>query len=255
MAEILGEQWVLSLTGAMIALFLAGTVKGATGFALPVLAIGLMAMFLPPKIALAGMLLPTLVTNGLQAFRFGIGEADRMLRRYWRLNIVLLVIVALVAQLVIGIPDRLFFSILGLAVTAFALLQIAGVRLSIAPENRVVAQYVVGVIAGITGGLSGVWGPPVIMFFMAMDTEKREMATALGVNFFLGIVTLTIAHLYSGLLNAETLKFSAILTLAAIAGQQLGFRIQDKLDQKKFVALVRWVLLIAGLNLLRRAIF
>ena len=42
---------------------LAGLVKGVTGFAMPLIMISALSSFLTPDLALAGLILPTLVTN------------------------------------------------------------------------------------------------------------------------------------------------------------------------------------------------
>lgn len=51
---------------------LAGLVKGVTGFAMPLIMISALSSFLTPDLALAGLILPTLVTNFSQAFRQGL---------------------------------------------------------------------------------------------------------------------------------------------------------------------------------------
>ncbi|MCF6195281.1 MAG: hypothetical protein L3J50_01160, partial [Emcibacter sp.] len=56
----------------------------------------------------------------------------------------------------------------------------------------------------------------------------------------------------SGLLNAQTLPFSAMLLLPALGGLFLGRRLHDRLDQQRFRRLTLFVLVIVGLNLLRR---
>ncbi len=57
-----------------IALF-AGFVKGAIGFAMPMIMISAFSSFLTPDLALAGLILPTLFTNFSQAFRQGLAAA------------------------------------------------------------------------------------------------------------------------------------------------------------------------------------
>jgi len=69
------DLFVLSLAVGLVA----GMIKGLVGFAMPTVLISGVSMFLPPEIALAGLILPTLVTNGLQALRQGFGEALRSL--------------------------------------------------------------------------------------------------------------------------------------------------------------------------------
>ena len=66
-----------------------------------------------------------------------------------------------------------------------------------------------------------------------------------GVIYGLGAVALTLAHLGSGILRAETIPFSASLILPALAGLWVGFRLQSRIDQATFRKATLLVLLIA----------
>jgi hypothetical protein len=61
---------------------LAGTIKGLVGFAMPMILISGLGSFLDPELALAGLILPTLVTNGVQALRQGAGAAWKSIKRF-----------------------------------------------------------------------------------------------------------------------------------------------------------------------------
>jgi len=231
---------------------LAGFVKGAVGFALPMILIGGLGSFMSPQIALAGLLLPTLVTNFWQMFRDGFGAGFAELRKYWRYNVVFAVMIVISAQLVVQVPGSVMFVIIGIVVVAFGSIQLAGVRITIAPHRRRKAEVLLAIVSGVIGGMSGVWGPPLIMYLLALNLPKEEQTRALGVTFLLGAIILVIAHLKSGLLNAQTLPFSAMLLLPALGGLFLGRRLHDRLDQQRFRRLTLFVLVIVGLNLLRR---
>jgi hypothetical protein len=62
------------------------------------------------------------------------------------------------------------------------------------------------------------------------------------------------AHLNSGLMNAQTVPFSLALTVPAMLGMFLGFRIGGRMDQARFRWWTQVLLLVTGLNLLRRAV-
>ena len=61
---------------------MAGVVKGLVGFAMPMVLISGLGMFLPPEIALAGLILPTLVTNVIQALRQGWAAAWTSVKQF-----------------------------------------------------------------------------------------------------------------------------------------------------------------------------
>ncbi|PUB14804.1 hypothetical protein [Yoonia sediminilitoris] len=55
--------------------FLGGVVKGTVGFAMPMILISGLSMFLSPEIALADLILPTLSSNIWQVMRQGVVAA------------------------------------------------------------------------------------------------------------------------------------------------------------------------------------
>lgn len=241
------------LAAAAIGL-VAGFVKGAVGFALPMILISGLGSFLPGEMALAVLILPTVASNLLQAARDGVAEAWRSARTFWRYIAVVILSITLSAQLVAVMPQRAMFLILGGMVTLFAVLQLAGWRLRVAPAHRGRTELAVGAVAGGIGGISGVWGPPTVMYLAALETPKRESVRVQGVVYGLGAVALLLAHLRSGVLDAATAPWSAAMLLPVGAGMVLGLRLQDRLDQERFRRATLAVLVIAGLNLIRRAV-
>jgi uncharacterized membrane protein YfcA len=63
---------------------IAGFVKGAIGFAMPLIMISGLSLFHRPAVAIAGIILPIVMSNFLQAIRFGWPEMRRAVREYWR---------------------------------------------------------------------------------------------------------------------------------------------------------------------------
>lgn len=236
-----------------IALF-AGFVKGAVGFAMPMVMISAFSSFLTPDLALAGLILPTLVTNLSQAFRQGAAAAWATTRTYRRFVIATVVFIAISAQFVHALPQALFLMLLGAPITAFAAVQLAGRSLAIPLRHRRAAETGLGVIGGLYGGVSGVWGPPLLVYLLSIGADKQEMVRAQGVVFLIGAMALCAAHLQSGLLHAQTLSFSAALVVPAMLGLMVGYAVQDRLDQRRFRWWTQVLLVLAGMNLMRRAV-
>ena len=90
------------------------------------------------------------------------------------------------------------------------------------------------VVGGFFGGLSGIWGPPLVMYLVAAELPKAEMLRVQSLSFLLGSVVLLVAHLHSGVLNPVTLPASAWLTLPTMVAMFVGYRVQDRLDQERF---------------------
>ena len=242
------------LIGAVLLSVLGGLIKGLTGFAMPMVLVSGLGSFLSAELALAGMILPTLVTNLWQALRQGLGEAWRSACNHWRFLATSLIFIAICAQVVTHISSELLFLTLGLAVTLFASLQLAGWQPPVTATNRRAAEIGGGAFAGIFGGLAGIWGPPTVMYLTALDTPKTEHVRIQGVVYGTGAIALTLAHLRSGILSGDGLNLSVALVIPAIVGLAAGFAIQDRLNQDRFRWVVLIVLIVGGLNLIRRAL-
>lgn len=248
-----GHDPILLAVAAAITLF-AGVVKGAVGFAMPMVMISGLASIMPAEQALAALIVPTLVTNGIQALRQGRGAAWQSIVEYRRMLIALSLTILVSAQLVPFIPQTLLLIVLGLPIVAFALSQLAGWQFQFHADSRARAEVTAGVVGGFFGGISGVWGPPTIALLISLDAGKAESVRVQGVVYLIGAAVLTVAHLGSGVLNAGTLPLSVILTLPGTVGLFIGFAIHDRLDQARFRRWTLVVLVVTGLNLLRRAL-
>ncbi len=255
MDVLVSEFGLLTVALAFGVMTFAGFVKGAVGFALPMITISGIGSLMSAELAVAAIIVPALITNVMQALRQGLGKAVGTLRTYWRLNLVLMVMIALCAQLVVMLPGWALFVILGAMVSVFGALQLAGWRPVVGPGRQNLAEWFTGLVAGFFGGLAGVWGPPILMYLLARDTPKVDMVRAQGISFLIGSVVLVVAHQRSGLLNDVSFPFSAWLVLPAVAGMLMGQVAQDRLDQVRFRKLTLIVLVFAGLNLLRRGLF
>lgn len=254
--QILTTQYGLFAMGVAFAVMLfAGFTKGAVGFGLPMICISGVGSVMPAEIAIAALILPGLITNVWQSLRDGFGAAWASLKQYWRLNLVLLISIYAFAQLVVIIPETALFIILGVGITVFVSLQIIGWIPHVPAHLATKIQAPVGLIAGFFGGLSGVWGPPILLYLLSQKTPKTEMIRIQGISFLVGAIVLTGAHLQSGLLNKVTTPLSAWMIIPAVVGMAIGFKVQDRLDQEKFRKITLIVLAFAGLNLLRRGLF
>jgi uncharacterized membrane protein YfcA len=243
-----------ALIGAALVALLAGFVKGAVGFALPLILVSGLGVIVEPRLAVAGLILPTVVANGIQAMRSGLGDARDSIREHAVYIAVVCVAIIVTAQFVTSIPAGVMYVLLGVPVVMLSAVQLAGRRFHIRPESRRRTEVLIAVGAGMMGGIAGTWGPPTVLYLLALDTPKARQMVVQGVVYGLGAVSLLIGHLRSGLLNAETAPFSAFLLLPALAGMWAGLALGDRLDQQKFRRLTMAVLIVAGLNLIRKGL-
>lgn len=233
---------------------IAGFVKGVVGFAMPLVFISGLTVFVSPQLALAGLLIPTLVTNTHQALRQGVAPAVESIISFRVFLLAGGIALITSAQMVRAFPDQIMMVIIGAPVTFFALLQLSGYQLTL-PQRNVRVEVAAGVVAGSLGGVSGIWGPPTVAYLTALGTAKQDQIRIQGVIYGLGAVALLGAHVSSGVLRAETIGFSIAMVPPAFLGMWVGMAVMDRIDQTSFRRATLFVLLLAGLNLLRRAWF
>jgi uncharacterized membrane protein YfcA len=231
----------------------AGFIKGVVGFAMPLVLISGLTIFLPPELALAGLIFPTLVTNLFQALRQGVKAAWASTLFFKVFLISGGIMLVMSAQTVRFLPTQTMLLVIGVLITLFALWQLAGRSFSLKQRSTKV-EVLVGGFAGAVGGVSGVWGPPTVAYLTALGTPKKDQMRVQGVIYGLGAVALLFAHFGSGVLRAETVPFSVVMILPALAGMWLGSQISDRIDQASFRKATLVVLLVAGANLVRRGL-
>ena len=254
MSSDLADFDLLNLLFSLIIGLAAGFVKGIVGFAMPMILLSGMTAIVPADTALAALILPTFFSNIQQTIVNGISSPFLSIGRFKVFLTTGALFLLLGAILTPHIPSKLFLGILGCLIVSFSLLQINGSKFTIIRYNSL-ASACFAAISGFFGGISGVWGPPVVAYLTAFNTEKTEQIRVQGVIYGLGAALLLFGHLLSGIFSWETAPLSALLVAPALLGVWLGTRVRDRFDQKTFRSATLIVLLIAGFNLIRRACF
>ncbi|KPN63998.1 hypothetical protein SAMN04488527_104140 [Aliiroseovarius crassostreae] len=246
------SPWVLSL--AVFVTLAAGFVKGAVGFAMPLIMISGLATVLPAETALAALILPTVLTNVQQSLRQGPAAAWGTIGKFKIFLIAFLVLIAFSAQLVRVLPQNWLFIAIGGPIVLFCLMQLRGWSPNLKAENRLRDEGIVGAIAGFIGGLSGVWGPPTVAYLTAIHTPKAEQMRVQGVIYGVGALALLVAHLKSGVFSLHTAPLSALMLVPAGIGMVIGGRFHDAMPQKTFKRVTLVILTVAGVNLIRKGL-
>ncbi|MFT6913053.1 MAG: putative membrane protein YfcA [Paracoccaceae bacterium] len=238
---------------ACTAFVFAGGVKGLTGLGLPTTAIGLLTLFIEPRVAIAVVLFPMVFTNAWQVWR--MGDIAGALRRYIWFAGVLMIGVGVTTMLAAQASDRLIFAVTGMVIILFVAVNFLLSPPKLPDRYDRTAQIVMGTIAGIMGGLTAVWGPPMAIYLSARQVEKDEFVRVTGLLIFLGSLPLVAGYVVAGFLTLPLAVMSGALILPTLAGFALGERIRGNLPQAKFRKVLLYVFLVLGLNLIRRAIW
>jgi uncharacterized membrane protein YfcA len=237
----------------VVAYLVAGSVKGITGMGLPTIAMGIMTLVIDPRSAIALNLIPMLMSNMWQLYR--AGDLRGALRRYLPLALVLAVTVWTTVMLTAGAPDRLLFATLGGAILLFVAVNTSRWRPRIPDRLDRAGQVTAGVLAGVMGGLTSVWAPPIVIYLAARQTPKDEFVRASGLLLLLGTVPLSLGYLQQGFLTAQAAAISTALLIPTLIGFTLGEKLRGYLSEAAFRRALLFAFFVMGVNLLRKAIW
>ena len=230
-----------------------GFIKGVVGFGMPLVMISGLTLFIAPEFALAGLILPTLMSNVMQSTRYGSGAVWQSVKEFRVFLLCGGVTLVIAAQFVLVVADEVLKLMIGVLMVCFSALQLSKYTFQIT-KRSLRTDAAVGGVTGVIGGMSGMWGAPTVAYLTALNTEKSEQMRLQGVIYGLSAVALFGAHIASGVFTARTAPFSAMLLIPAGIGMFIGLKLHDRVDQTTFRKLTLAVLLIAGLNLIRRAL-
>ncbi len=229
-----------------LAFLLAGMIKGILGMGLPAILMAMLTFAMSPIAAISLIVLTMIAANAVQFYR---GPAPIMaVRRYWVFGLSIVLSIAVTAYHIKAIPESLLLTAVGIAMVMFAIPSLIGWRYQVG-ENRL-WQVVVGVVAGVLGGTSGVWAPPIVMYLMARNLEKDDFIGVTGFLFFAGSLTLAITLGAVDLLTAQILLPSMAGMAIALCGFWIGERVRSRINRALFRKMLLWAFLVLGLRLL-----
>jgi len=234
-----------------LSLFLGGLLKGVVGLGLPLVSMPLLTFAVPLKTAVALVIVPIFVTNLAQSFQGGL--ASPTFRRFWLSMIVLVATIALTAEALVTIDEKILYTILGTTLILLTLTLRFRPSMQIRPAQEPWAAPLAAVAGGVLGGFTGIYGPPVMMYLACLRLKKGEFVAAVSQFFVAGNIGLTIGLVSFGGAGLRELALSAAATIPTYVGLWLGQRVHARLDESRFSAVLYIVYLATGASFLIRA--
>lgn len=239
---------------AVPAVIFAGVSKAGFGSGAAFAAASILALVLPPGLAL-GIMLPLLMLVDVAS-----------LRPYWKCwswpEAKLLILggvpgVALGAVLYRIANDdviRLLIGSISLGFVAWQVAQARGwVRLG-AAAMPLRAGYVAGLVAGFTSFVSHAGGPPAAVFLLGRKLDKTTYQATTVLLFWVINLVKFIPYSFLGIFTAQTILANVFLAPAALLGAWLGVRAHRVIPERAFFTLTYVLLSLTGLKLILDAL-
>lgn len=231
----------------------AGVLNGATAMGFAILtAVGL-ALVVDAKTAVLLLAVANPVMSGLQLARHR-RTVSGSARRTIPLAVGGLVGVPIGASLLGVVDERVVATLLAIMTTAFVVSNVREQQRTIPARVEPFASPLVGLLAGVANGLIGASGPVLGSYLVSLRLAAPVFAVTISSIFFvMGIVRL-ISLITLGQIDLTIATLGAALLLPALAGQLVGFRLQEVIPRETFRRAILLALTIAAINLFVRAL-
>jgi uncharacterized membrane protein YfcA len=245
------EQVLAALLMAAVA-FGAALIGGVAGFGFSLIGIAALTLVLDPKTAVIAFSLVAPLLSAVQLYHHRSHRA--VANRLWLLLACAAIGSIIGTNLLLTLPSWVLSIALGCFALFYVLATLRSERPPLAPQTERLLGPVIGLTAGVFNGSLGASGPVVGSYLHAIGLHKREFAFAISSVFLLMGVVRAASLAVLGAYTAASFAVSASLFVPAVVGQQIGFAVQSRIDQRRFEFAVLALLTLSALNLIVKGV-
>lgn len=235
---------------AALIIFVAYFIRGIAGFGSGLIAVPLLALFLPLTFVVPVVLLldftASLVMGGLDFKRVEWNEV------IWLVPFSVVGVV-LGSQLLTNLPVTPTLIILALFIFIFGVRSLLNIH-----GEKMISQYwsiPAALTGGTVGALFGTGGPPYVIYLNHRIQDKTKLRATFSALFFMEGLMRIITFFMIGLLLSYTIWWTALGALPILLiGLYLGSHIHTGLSQTSLMRLIGVLLLVASFSLLVKAL-
>lgn len=224
----------------------AGFIQGLSGFAFALVATSLWAWTIEPQ-----LLVPTVVVTSLLGQVVSILNVKAEVRLARATPFLIGGTIGVPAGVLIlpMLNAEAFRISIGIILVIYCSVMLGSKRLPVVRSGGGAADSIVGLIAGIMGGATGISGPPMILW-CALRGWGKDVQRATFQSFFIGTQILIISiYVAGGLITARSMQLVLVAALPIIVASWLGSRIFKQFTTQHFQKAIFGLLLISGITL------
>lgn len=210
--------------------------------------LAVIANTVPVTDALGLMAVPAIASNFWMMFEEKrLAEATQ---RFWPLAVTLPIGLVIGALIVKSIPTDVLLIYVGTAVILLGAISVAGPKITMSPGLERQGGLATGLIAGILGGTTTVFGPPIVIFLNALRVERPVFITALGALWTYAAIVMLLVFGATRIVTWPIFALSVLTVVPVWAGYQAGLFVRRRIDDKRFRQFVLAGLLIGGARMI-----
>lgn len=242
----LGSLDLTTVAVIVVTFFVGGLVKGLTGLGLPPVVLGILTATIGITPAKALILVPTFLTNLVQASSGRHGR--NVVRTTWPFLLAATVF-ALSGAFTLGyFRADVMSALLGLGLAVYGLLGLFRLRVDISGKwwNHPVG-VVFGAANGFLTGMTGSSAVPGVFYLQSLGFLRDELVQSMGILFTLSSVGLAWSLQTQDLVSVQLAILSTVSLAPAFIGMSIGNRIRKGIPEEKFRTVLCVALLLLGL--------
>jgi len=237
---------------AALAFLAGGFVKGLVGIGLPMMALPILTLAYPVPVAVGLTIVPILVSNTWQAI--GQGSFLPVIRRFWPLQLALLVTVLPASRLLVVLENDTLLVISGSALIISAVAMGVWKNISLPPRHEKLGGAVAGAVAGFLGGISSLFGVPIIIFLTSLALSRDEFVKSVSFIYLCAMVPYALSLAVQGVMGPREFMISTLCVLPVMAALTLAARLMRKADKNQFRIVLLVVLGAMGAGMVAQGI-
>jgi hypothetical protein len=250
--QIFGFADIPTVLIVLLGFFAAGLAKGTFGVGMPFFGIPVMTLAIPFQTSLAMFAVPNFTAN-FQQMLMG-GHIWNNLKRFASLLIPLLIVTPFSVQFLITVDQDTCLLVFGVLSAIFAGVQMFPVKFTITPRQEKWLSPLMGFLSGCLAGVSGLYGPVLIIYLIALRLSKDDFVAVLSLMYFIGSVALYLSLAATSVLTLHVLAASAVGAVIIGVMVHYGQYVRKRIDDAKYRKLILLLLMAIGVQMTWRAL-
>jgi len=235
----------------VLIIFAATIFRSAFGFGESLIAVPLLALFIPLSVAVP---LSVLISVTIAGFVVVQDRKKIHFKSAGGLIIYSLIGIPMGLWLLVHVEEYWVKLILGVVIIAFSIYLLSGSHLEELKQDSQKWLFVCGLLSGVLGGAYGINGPPLVIYGAKRRWTAQHFRATLQAYFLIASLTGVVGYWISGLLIPQLLSYYLVSLPVLIPAILIGRMINARMQGDRFFKYSYIVLLMLGILLMVNAI-
>jgi uncharacterized membrane protein YfcA len=241
----------LVIINILAVIFIATVFRSAFGFGESLVAVPLLALWIPLNVAVP---LSVLVSVTIAAVVVAQDWKKIHMRSAGGLILYTLIGIPLGLIALVHLNEQIVKAVLGVIITIFSLYLLIGKQLKELKTDNFIWLFTCGLLAGVLGGAYGINGPPLVIYGAKRRWSAQRFRATLQGYFLVASIVGIIGYWFGGLLVPAVIHYYLwslpVLLPAVFLGRMINHRLQGDI----FFKYIYFVLLVIGMFLFIKSV-